>query len=69
MHTLQPPPPHLFSHALPFNPSLMGLASHKPQEAKSDDQIRSEVMSSLRAVFPGAPDPVDVQITRWGQNK
>ncbi|WP_322411987.1 NAD(P)/FAD-dependent oxidoreductase [Microbacterium invictum] len=33
--------------------------------AWSDDQVAASVMEQLRRLHPGAPDPVDVEVTAW----
>ena len=38
-------------------------------EEQTDEEILSQVMENLRAMFPGIRDPDTVVISRWGQNE
>ena len=37
-------------------------------EALTDAEVQDEVMAHLREIYPGAPDPVTFQRTRWGSD-
>ncbi len=38
------------------------------EEQLSDAEIVNNVMTQLRLIYPSAPDPLQIQITRWGQD-
>jgi monoamine oxidase len=40
----------------------------KEQELLTDTQIVNNVMTQIRLIYPSAPDPLQYQVTRWGQD-
>ncbi|EJK61264.1 hypothetical protein THAOC_18283, partial [Thalassiosira oceanica] len=51
-------------------PTLVGWVAGKDamrMEDQTDDEVKAEMMSNLKLMFPNIPEPDRVVITRWGK--
>ena len=46
--------------------SYVGGDDASSVEGQTDEEVLADVMANLRAMFPGATDPDEVHVTRWG---
>lgn len=50
-------------------PVLLGFAAGdlgRRVDALTDEQVVASAMATLRSAYPGAPEPIDALVTRWG---
>ncbi|MEN9620902.1 MAG: hypothetical protein RL499_1095, partial [Actinomycetota bacterium] len=53
-------------------PVLLGFAAGdlgRRVDAMSDEQVVASALATLRSAYPGAPEPLDVLVTRWGADE